>query len=68
MSYFIEIKGEIELGTIERLIIINRLEELNNNKTQTAKSLGINIRTLRTKLQKYGYEPKSTPTASVLSE
>jgi DNA-binding NtrC family response regulator len=68
MSYLIEIKGEIELGTIERLIIINRLEELNNNKTQTAKSLGINIRTLRTKLQKYGYEPKSTPTASVLSE
>ncbi len=68
MSYFIEIKGEIDLGTIERLIIINRLEELNNNKTQTAKSLGISVKTLRTKLQRYDYEPKSTPTASVLSE
>jgi DNA-binding NtrC family response regulator len=41
------------LNVIERQVILLRLEVLGNNKTQTAISLGISLRTLQRKLQQY---------------
>ena len=38
----------------ERLVILARLSHYNGNKTHTAKSLGIGLRTLQRKLNTYG--------------
>lgn len=46
----------LSLEEIERLAILHRMQWCRNNKTQTASSLGIAIRTLDAKLEKYGNE------------
>ena len=43
----------LPLDVIERQVILLRLEVLGNNKTQTAISLGISLRTLQRKLHQY---------------
>ncbi len=45
--------GLLPLHVIEKQVILLRLEVLGNNKTQTAISLGISLRTLQRKLQQY---------------
>ena len=42
---------------IEREVILARLEELNGNRTHTARSLKIGLRTLQRKLKVYGIAP-----------
>ncbi len=42
------------LDEMEKLIILSRFNEMRGNKTHTAKSLGIGLRTLQRKLKKYG--------------
>ncbi|OGQ08115.1 MAG: hypothetical protein A3G32_08185 [Deltaproteobacteria bacterium RIFCSPLOWO2_12_FULL_40_28] len=41
------------LGAIEKIVIIQTLQECNGNKTKTASKLGISLRTLRNKLKSY---------------
>lgn len=41
------------LQELEKKLIIETLQKLNNNRTKTAEALGISIRTLRNKLQEY---------------
>lgn len=41
------------LKQIERHIIVKRLKKFNNNRTDTAKSLDISIRTLQRKIKKF---------------
>lgn len=44
------------LDEAERIFILTRLDIMKGNRTHTAKSLGIAIRTLRHKLDRYRYE------------
>lgn len=44
------------LQELEKKLIIETLQKLNNNRTKTAEALGISIRTLRNKLQEYSRE------------
>ncbi len=46
-------KGIKTLADLEKMHILTTLKELNHNKTQTAKTLGISIRTLRNKLNSF---------------
>ena len=43
-----------KLDDIERIVILETLKSKGFNRTHTAKSLGIGIRTLQRKLKKYG--------------
>ncbi len=46
-------KGVKTLAEVERMHILTTLKAMNDNKTQTAKRLGISIRTLRNKLNSF---------------
>lgn len=51
-----ELEVAFEKGSIremERLMIVGRLERLNQNRTRSAESLDISVRTLRNKLREY---------------
>lgn len=51
--------SEMRLDELERKHICNTLEHLSGNKTKTAKTLGITVKTLYNKLHSYGMiEPK----------
>lgn len=41
------------LQELEKRLIIETLQKMNNNRTKTAETLGISVRTLRNKLQEY---------------
>lgn len=47
---------EMTLQELEKQLIIETLEKMNNNRTKTAAKLGISVRTLRNKLQEYKLE------------
>jgi DNA-binding NtrC family response regulator len=47
---------------MERLMILDRLARLNQNRTRSAESLEISVRTLRNKLRDY----RTTPSAPAL--
>ena len=49
----IHFKAGLSLREMERELIIKTLKDANNNRTRTAKLLGISIRTLRNKLREY---------------
>lgn len=53
---------------LEREIILQRLSELKDNRTRTANSLGIGIRTLQRKLLNWGIGPGSRGTTVKLLE
>lgn len=53
LPYLKNTKNVKTLAELEKMHILLTLQELNNNKTQTAKSLGISIRTLRNKLNSF---------------
>lgn len=44
------------LRDMEKELILNTLERLNQNRTHAAKALGISIRTIRNKLREYRQE------------
>ena len=57
-------KRSLELGTaklkdMEQYLILSRLVKCKGNRTHTAQSLGIGLRTLQRKLDRYGV-PKGT--------
>lgn len=63
----------MKLREMERDIILIRLDQLKGNRTHTARSLGIGIRTLQRKLRQYGVEPgvstgRPNPTAVQAAE
>lgn len=47
---------DIKLAEIERIVIVQTLQQKKFNRTHTAKSLGIGIRTLQRKLKQYGLQ------------
>lgn len=47
---------EETLQQLEKRLIIETLQKMNNNRTKTAEKLGISVRTLRNKLQEYKLE------------
>ena len=49
----------LTLADVEREVILQTLERNNNNRTQTAKVLGIGIRTLQRRLHAYGLGEKN---------
>ncbi len=51
---FLHLSGTMTLADIERLVILETLRRRNNNRTHSAKALGIGIRTLQRKLKEYG--------------
>jgi DNA-binding NtrC family response regulator len=48
--------GAVTLREIEKNVILKTLQEHDNNRTRTAETLGISIRTLRNKLREYRAE------------
>jgi len=54
----IEFKPEVSLGEIEKVYILSALDYFKGNKTQTAKSLGVSVKTLYNKLYMYGLTDK----------
>ncbi len=48
--------GNMSIAEMEKQLIISTLERTNNNRTKAADILGINVRTLRNKLQQYSLE------------
>jgi DNA-binding NtrC family response regulator len=53
LSFPSENKSPVTLWEIERAAIFRALQENSNNRTKTAETLGISIRTLRNKLREY---------------
>lgn len=45
---------QIKLNEIEKRVILTRLSKMKGNRTHTAKSLGIGLRTLQRKLGAFG--------------
>jgi transcriptional regulator with PAS, ATPase and Fis domain len=54
-NFKVRFEGNLTLADIEREVILQTLKRKNDNRTQTAKALGIGIRTLQRKLKQYGY-------------
>ncbi len=50
--------GIVSLAEVEKQHILAALQQTNQNRTQTAKLLGISVRTLRNKLSEYGVNQK----------
>ncbi len=46
--------GDQTLETVEQITILNTLDAVHGNKSETARRLGITRKTLRKKLKKYG--------------
>jgi two-component system response regulator FlrC len=44
---------QLSVREMEEQLIFQTLKQVNNNRTQTAKLLGISVRTLRNKLRSY---------------
>ncbi len=51
------LKAGLSVKEMEKTLIFQTLEEVNDNRTHAAKLLGISIRTLRNKLREYRVEP-----------
>jgi two-component system response regulator HydG len=49
--------NEKKLSEIEKIAILKMLDKTNNNKSKTARKLGISRRTLHLKLKSYGVMP-----------
>ena len=56
------IKEGLSLKESERIVILHTLNSMSNNKTHTAKMLGIGIRTLQRKLARYKQEDNTNAT------
>jgi len=48
------LNGDMTIAEAEKRLILKTYRKLNENKTHTARALGITIKTLRTKLREYG--------------
>ncbi len=55
------IKAGLSVKEMEKELIFKTLEEVNGNRTNAAKMLGISIRTLRNKLREYKGSGKTWP-------
>lgn len=51
-----DLSNDMTLREIEREMILRKLKKFNGNRTETAESLGISVRTLRNKLNEYRKE------------
>jgi DNA-binding NtrC family response regulator len=47
------------LAEMEKLVVVDRLDHHNGNRSHTARSLGISLRTLQRKLKKWGLQTES---------
>lgn len=53
------LQEDMTLDDVERQVILKTLDQLQGNRTRTAKKLGISLRTLRNKLKRYGVASKA---------
>jgi DNA-binding NtrC family response regulator len=58
-------KSERTLAAMERAFILHRLHDFDGNRTRTAKSLQISIRSLRIKLHDYAEVGSDVPMARI---
>jgi two-component system response regulator FlrC len=58
-------KSEPTMAAMEREFILHRLHDFDGNRTRTAKSLQISIRSLRIKLHDYAEAGSDVPTARI---
>jgi two-component system response regulator FlrC len=49
---------DVTVAEAERLLILHTLEQVDNNKTQAARLLGVDVKTIRNKLRAYGITPE----------
>jgi DNA-binding NtrC family response regulator len=66
-----DLPSGLTMDELEKLAIIQALEQFSNNRTRAAQKLGISVRTLQRKLQHYklGDQPKNGPaTHDILSQ
>ena len=47
---------DVTIAEAERRLILHTLSKVNNNKTQAARILGVDVKTIRNKLRAYGSE------------
>lgn len=55
-TLFIALEPGMKLADFERLVILQTLKRHSQNRTHTARALGIGIRTLQRKIKQYGTE------------
>ncbi len=55
-TLFVALEPGMTLADFERLVILQTLKRHSQNRTHTAKALGIGIRTLQRKIKQYGAE------------
>lgn len=58
-TLFVALEPGMTLADFERLVILQTLKRHSQNRTHTAKALGIGIRTLQRKIKQYGAESGS---------
>ncbi len=57
-TLFVALEPGMTLADFERLVILQTLKRHSQNRTHTAKALGIGIRTLQRKIKQYGEEER----------
>jgi DNA-binding NtrC family response regulator len=63
-TLFVALEPGMTLADFERLVILQTLKRHSQNRTHTAKALGIGIRTLQRKIKQYGEETSSQQSQS----
>ena len=58
-TLFVALEPGMTLADFEKLVILQTLKRHSQNRTHTAKALGIGIRTLQRKIKQYGAETDS---------
>jgi len=53
-SVGLRLPEEVTVAEAERILILHTLEKVGNNKTQAARILGVDVKTIRNKLKAYG--------------
>ena len=67
-TLFVALEPGMKLADFERLVIIQTLKRHSQNRTHTARALGIGIRTLQRKIKQYGADPYHRPSAATTAE
>ena len=54
LSEKVVLPGDVTVGEAEKQLILKTLEQTRNNKAETARRLGLDVKTIRNKLKSYG--------------
>ena len=67
-TLFVALEPGMKLADFERLVILQTLKRHSQNRTHTARALGIGIRTLQRKIKQYGADASLRQTPSTTTE